>query len=279
MHVVELVTYPVKGCARVSHSSVQVGPAGLAGDRTFMITDPDGVFRTQRTDPGLAVIRPGLDEQQLRLSLAAPGIGPITVEVDLDGPRRPVALFGNPYTGIDQGDDVAAWLSAAAGVPCRLVRVPPEHSRVTSGLTPGTAAFADGAAVHMAALGTLDELNGRMDGPPLPMTRFRPNVVLDGAAGVEDTFRRITIGGVELGYAKVTKRCVVTRVDQLTGVRGGLEPLRTLATYRRVRGGVAFGAHFSVTRGGRVTVGDSVDVLESDASELLSASSAAVPAP
>ncbi|MFI6518653.1 MOSC domain-containing protein [Spirillospora sp. NPDC050679] len=258
--VSELITYPVKGCAGTSLRSTALTPAGLAHDRAHMVVGPDGAFRSQRRDPLLATVRPTATDDAL--TLAAPGMADLRVDADLAGPRRDVTLFGAPYQGIDQGDAAAEWLSEVLGAPSRLVRVPPEHRRVTDGRTPGTAAYADSGAVHVLSRATLAELDRRMD-EPLPMSRFRPNIVIDGwdEPHREDLARRIAVGGAELAYAKLALRCAVTLVDQDRGAKAGREPLRTLAAYRRASdGGVAFGAKFSVLRTGALSVGDEVAV-------------------
>jgi uncharacterized protein len=187
------------------------------------------------------------------------------VPIDTTGPRRPITLFGDRYTGIDQGADVADWLSAVLGKPSRLVLAPPEHQRVTDGVTPGTSAYADSSPVHVLSTASLRELNDRL-GQPVPMDRFRPNIVVDGwHAHEEDQALRLTAGEVELGYAKPAIRCMITMVDQRDGTKAGPEPLRTLATYRRIAGGVAFGAKFSVVRPGMIAEGDEVSVAPSAA--------------
>ncbi len=261
----ELVSYPVKGCAGVSMAKAVLTPAGLAHDRSFMVVGEDGVFRSQRRDPRLAVIRPEVSADGRWLTLRAPGAGEVRIEVDLTGARREVEMFGRPYRGIDQGDAVAEWLSEALGAASRLVRTPPEDKRVTDGLTPGTAGFADGHALLVTSPASLDLLNGRLlerGGEPLPMDRFRGNILVAGwlEPHTEDRARRISVGDAELGYAKLALRCAVTTVDQQSGEKVGPEPLRTLAEYRRVHGGVAFGAKFAVIRAGRIAVGDEVHV-------------------
>jgi uncharacterized protein YcbX len=256
LRITALHSYPVKGAAGIAHAAADVGPAGLTGDRSFMVVDLDGVYRTQRADPRLAVIRPGWAEDGAVLTLAAPDVSPIAVPVDRAGPRRPVQLFKGHYTGIDQGDEVAGWLTAVLGVPSRLVAVPPEHDRATDGHTPGTSGYADSSAVHLLAEESLADLNARLDAP-LPIARFRPNIVVAGApAFAEDALRRLRIGEVELGWTKIAVRCAVTLVDPATGRRAGPEPLRTLARYRRdPAGGVVFGTKFAVLRPGRLHVG------------------------
>jgi uncharacterized protein YcbX len=266
--VASLFHYPVKGCAGVELREGVLGLAGLEHDRTFMVVDSEGRFLSQRRDPRLAVIRPALGEDARRLTLAAPGIEPIDVAVDTGedtGARTDVWIHGEPYRGVDQGDRVAEWLSTWLARPCRLVRVPPEHDRVTGGETSGTAGFADSTAVLVVSTRSLEELNTRLAGkdlPALPMNRFRPNVVVEGWSEPheEERARRVEVGEAELGFAKVAIRCVVTTVDQATGERRGPEPLRTLAEYRRVPGGVVLGARFAVTRTGKLSVGDEVRV-------------------
>ncbi|MER6988205.1 MOSC N-terminal beta barrel domain-containing protein [Saccharopolyspora hirsuta] len=257
--IVDLLSYPVKGCAGVSVPSTPLTDAGLAHDRAFMVIDENGVFRTQRRWPHLAQIQPAISDD--RIELSAPGAGSIAVDVDVTGPRRAVDLFGTGYRGIDQGDPVAEWLSDVLGARSRLVRVPPEHDRATDGETPGTSGYADSCAVHVVSRSSLDLLNERLP-EPLPMDRFRPNIVVDGwDAHDEDRAGRIRAGDAVLGFAKLAIRCAVTTVDQATGRRSGPEPLRTLARYRRVPGeGIAFGAKFAVLRRGTLSVGDPVVV-------------------
>ncbi|NEE30315.1 MOSC domain-containing protein [Streptomyces sp. SID7982] len=282
--VVELITYPVKGCAGTSVDSTHLTPAGLAHDRSFMVVSVDGVYRTQRRDPRLALVRPTVSADGSMLTLASAeaepesGHGALHLDVTTSAPRRDVDLFGATYQGIDQGDEAAAWLTDFLGTPSRLVRVPPEHDRKTDGLTPGTSGYADSSAVHVLSRASLAHLHTRLaerGAPPLAMDRFRPNIVIDslpeGRRGedwaaephAEDRIRRATIGAAELGYTKLAVRCAVTLVDQEAGARGGPEPLRTLAGYRRFSaGGVVFGAKFAVVRPGKLSVGDEVAVEE-----------------
>ena len=271
--VAELVVYPVKGCAGTRVGSAEAGPRGLAHDREFMVVSgagsrrgADGEFRSQRRDPAMARIAPRITGGGAALELAAPGAGSIAVPTAQDGPLRPVVLHGAPYTGADQGDAAAEWLSDVLGAPSRLVRVPRGHDRITGGATPGSAGFADSTALLMASLSSLDLLNARIGesgGAALPMDRFRPNIVVDGwpEPHTEDRVRTAAAGTAELGYAKLCIRCAVTTVDQERGVKDGPEPLRALAGYRRAaEGGVAFGAKFAVTAPGRIAVGDPLDV-------------------
>ncbi|MFJ6071010.1 MOSC domain-containing protein [Streptomyces sp. NPDC093065] len=271
--IARLAYYPVKGCAAVHATTAAVTPAGITHDRAFLVVDGKGVYRTQRRHPQLALVAPEISSDGSSMTLRHPDLEPLHLPVDRSGPRRPVDLFGEPFQGIDQGSVVGEWLSEAVGETSRLVRVPPDHRRVTDGLTPGTSGYADSSAVHILSKASLDLLNERLraDGhPAVPMERFRPNIVVDGweQPHTEDLVRRVTVGGSELGYAKPALRCVVTTVDQRSAHRTGPEPLRALARYRRTEGGLAFGAKFAVVRPGAVSVGDAVTVTRWGASEM-----------
>ena len=282
-NVVDLICYPVKGCAGTSMNDALLTPAGLARDRSFMVVSEDGIFRTQRRQPRLALIRPAVSTDGSRLTLDAVDgtgrFGTLSLDVTTSAPRRDVDLFGTPFQGIGQGDEAATWLSEFLGTPSRLVRVPPEHDRIADGLTPGPSGYADSSAVHLLSRASLALLNQRMaerGAPILPMNRFRPNIVVESHDGHdhdsddwaatphgEDHARRITIGDAELGFAKLAVRCAVTLVEQEAGARRGPEPLRTLASYRRAAaGGVVFGAKFSVVTPGKLSVGDEVVIQE-----------------
>ncbi|MFI6996783.1 MOSC domain-containing protein [Nocardia sp. NPDC050175] len=271
--VAALHTYPVKSCAGIALDDGVLTPAGLVHDRSFLVVDSDGGFRSQRSDPRLASIRPEISTDGTQLALHAPDIDPFRLTVDPAGPRRAVTLFGAPFEGLDQGHEVAEWISTVLGASTGLVRVPPDHHRVTDGLTPGTSAYADSCPVHIISLSSVRDLNQRIaarGGQPVPVDRFRPNLVLDGVDQpyLEDELRRITIGDTELGYAKLAIRCAITMVHQQTGSKAGHEPLRTLAGYRRTAGGVAIGAKFAVVRPGKISVGDPVDVIDWGRTEL-----------
>ncbi|MER6620509.1 MOSC N-terminal beta barrel domain-containing protein [Streptomyces sp. NPDC000931] len=250
--VAELTYYPVKGCAGTSVREAPLTPAGLAHDRSFMVVGEEGVGRTQRRDPRLASIRPTVSADGGRLTLHAPEFETLELRVDT----------------------AADWFTEVLGVPSRLVRVPPEHDRVTDGRTPGTSAYADSCALHVLSRATLDLLNRKLAErglPPLPMNRFRPNIVVDGwdEPHTEDRAHRIRVGDTELGYAKLAIRCAVTMVEQDTGAKAGPEPLRTLAGYRRAaEGGVAYGTKYAVLRTGTLSVGDDVHVTSWGDSEL-----------
>jgi hypothetical protein len=163
----------------------------------------------------------------------------------------------------DQGEEAARWLTAFAGRDLRLVRFDPVHRRASDpAWTGGLAAlnrFSDGFALLAISRASLEDLNARL-AVPLPMNRFRPNLVLDGLPPYgEDQLEDLVVGKVRLRRAKPCARCVITTTNQATGEAEGEEPLRTLKTYRwdPVLKGVMFGQNIFVIDGSgeRVRVG------------------------
>ncbi|WLQ33800.1 MOSC domain-containing protein [Streptomyces castrisilvae] len=266
----ELAYYPVKGCAGVRVDTARVTGTGLEHDRTFMVVDAaEGTFRSQRAHPAMAVLRAEVLDSGTVLALFTEGVGALRTDIVPDGPRREVSMFGKDLgPAVDQGDEAAQWFSDALGLPSRLVRVVPGFDRDGWGDTPGKLNFADAHAVLVTSTASLAGLNERITArgaAPVPMDRFRPNIVLTGddTPHFEDGAARMTLGTVELAHSVKALRCNVTLVDQLTGRGAGPEPLRTLATYRRepeYGNKVSFGAKNAVVREGVVRVGDRVSI-------------------
>ncbi|MQY15453.1 putative protein YcbX [Streptomyces sp. RB5] len=271
--VQELTYYPIKGCRGVRVEAAEAGVAGLAHDRMFMVVDAgDNSFRSQRKLPGMAAVTAEVLDDGAGLRLSAPDVEPLTVPVAFDGSRVGVTMFKREMgEAVDQGDEVAEWFSEALGAKSRLVRVRPGFDRDGWGETPGKVNFGDAHALLVTSTASLDRLNAliaeRGDAAAVPMSRFRPNVVLTGSdePHFEDRIRRMTVGEAEVAYSVIAIRCNVPLVDQVTGRRAGPEPIRTLATYRRepaFEGKLSFGVKAAVVRDGRIRVGDAVSVTE-----------------
>lgn len=241
MHLSGLVLYPVKSLRGCVVDSAEVDALGLVGDRRFLIVDEHDRFLTQRTVQRMIPIATALSTDTLTLS--APGAGETSVPraADARAPLRRVTVWGSEgLLAEDCGDAPAGWLSDVLAVRCRLVRIGRKFLRPVE--RPGCSRpgdvlhFADGAPFLIASEASLAELNDRLaarDEPPLPMDRFRPNLIVSGCAPyAEDTWPRFRVGGIAFRAAGPCKRCVVTTTDQLTGERTK-EPLRLLASYRR----------------------------------------------
>lgn len=243
--------------------SSRVVERGFEFDRRFMIIDEENVFITQRAYPRMALIKTEIDSDWLVLS----NDGNTSVRVPLipqTDSLFPVTIWQHTIPAASVSHEADEWLGSFLGIRCRLVYMPNVSKRpVPSEFVQGDeiVSFADGFPFLLISQESLDDLNGRLP-TPLPMNRFRPNIVITGSnAFAEDEWRTIEIGRVRLRSAKLCERCSITTVDERTGIRGD-EPLRTLATYRNRGGGVTFGQNLIHETTGIIQVGDALTVLE-----------------
>jgi uncharacterized protein YcbX len=273
MHLSALFVYPVKSLRGFAVDSAEVDALGVVGDRRFMLVDETGRFLTQRALPQMARIATALERDSLTLS--AEGAGRIRVSRRSGTPdvERSVMIWKS--TGLladDCGDAPAAWLSDFLKTKCRLVRIGEKFMRPI--LKPEIAGpgevvnFADAFPFLVVSEASLADLNDRLAArheETLAMNRFRPNLVVTGSdAFAEDTWPRLRIGHITFRAGGPCGRCAITTTDQFTGERG-VEPLRTLATYRRDAKDstdVNFGQNLiHETKTGALRVGDEVHLL------------------
>ena len=257
MRLRSLHVYPVKSARGLSPLEWPAGERGFDGDRRFMIVEPGGHFLSQRVLPRMALIEVTPEGERLRLS--APGL---SLEVPLRpraGEPRRVEVWGDEMDAISLGKEPARALGQFLGRDCELVYLPDESRREVDpdyappGLTVG---FADGFPYLLATTASLAEL-ARL-GADVPMDRFRPNLVVDGAAPFEeDAWSEIAVGEVRFRVVKPCGRCTIPNVDQRTA-EVGVEPARTLAQHRKRDGQVYFGQNLIALTSGRVRVGDPV---------------------
>jgi uncharacterized protein YcbX len=234
VNVESLHIYPLKSARGIDLGRALLAPTGLDHDRHWLLVNGDGRFLTQREQPRLALIRTAL--RGTTLELTAPGLPPLIVPDDAGGPARRVRIWNDDVDAIDAGDDAADWAGRAIGAACRLVQFDPRQRRLSSRDWTGEALapnqFSDGFPILVANRASLDELNSRL-AQPLPMNRFRPNIVLAGLAPWdEDRIDELHIGSVRLKLVKPCTRCRITTIDQDSGTPTGDEPLRTLKSYR-----------------------------------------------
>jgi uncharacterized protein len=273
MHVSGLFIYPVKSLRGYAVPSATADELGLVGDRRFLVVDPSGRLLTQRVLPDMAKISATYDATSLILS--ADGVGTVTVPrrvADGSATIKIVSVWkSDGLRAEDCGDEAAQWLGAFLRSEVRLVRIGAEfHRPVTkTAAKPGDlVTFADAVPFLIHSEASLADLNDRLVArheEPVPMDRFRPNIVVSGcAAYAEDTWPRIRIGAVVLRPAGPCARCIVTTTDQLTGARGK-EPLLTLSLYRRdpkEPTAVNYGQNYiHETKSGTIRVGDPVEII------------------
>ena len=183
----------------------------------------------------------------------------------VDGMVRHVTVWRDTVPAHEAGERAAAWLTAFLGTPCRLVRMPESTERAVNpafGEPGDVVSFADGYPFLLIGQASLDDLNARL-ASPLPMRRFRPNLVVAGAESfAEDTWKRVQIGHIVFRVVKPCARCTIPTVDPEAGVFAGKEPLRTLATFRKFGSKVFFGQNLIAQGTGALRVGDPVAILE-----------------
>lgn len=277
-----LRVYPVKSMAGSTPDVAVVEPWGLAGDRRWTLIDDTGTVVTQRGQPRLALCR-AVSGPDGGIILRVPGHEPLSVTVPVPGAGAGargevfgetvvVNIFGTKVEAVPAGRQAHALMSAYLGAEVTLVHldrpaerrpVDPRYARAGE-----TVSFADGYPLLVTALSSLDALNSLVaqgdhpDEGPLPMDRFRPNLVIAGTPPWdEDDWRRIQVGEVVLRVAKGCGRCVVTTTDQHTAERGR-EPLRTLARHRVTDGKLIFGQLLVPESAGTLRVGDPLTVLD-----------------
>lgn len=258
MDLVSIHRYPIKGCRGHAVTSAKVEGLGIAGDRRLMLVDGDDRFLSQREAPALATIEPRLEGSMLEVHAA--GHDPLSLVLYPDGALRSVAIWADQVTATDQGDAAARWFSRVLERHCRLVHFgSAAHRPLDPRYSPrpdAETAFADGYPLLGVLQESLDDLNARLT-HPVPMARFRPNLVFAGAAAwSEDEWATITLGGVAFDSVKPCARCVVITADQVSGARDPQqEPLRTLATFRTLAGrGTMFGINLVPSTSGEVAV-------------------------
>lgn len=289
MFLTEINIYPVKSLKGIALSESVVEKRGLRFDRRWMLTDVDGTFFTQREIPKMATVEIAVSDDGLTVS--ASGVETIAVPPMPDeGSRQTVTVWQSVVEAIAYNGYVSEWFSDVLGRSCQLVIMPESSERhVSPQFDTGNdvVSFADGYPLMLLGEASVANLNDRLfeiyhddeyfENLPLPMNRFRPNVVVQGSeAFAEDRWAKIRIGETVFRVAKPCARCVITTVDQARGEFDGKEPLKTMATYRLAKDvhpgkfdalgqtatAVLFGENLIPENpGGTITIGDPIEVL------------------
>lgn len=259
VHVSELVIFPIKSLRGVSVDDWRVEMRGLRHDRRWMLVDSDGVFLTQRKLHEMALFDVALLDEGLRVSR---GESCLEVPFEPEGGDAEVQVWRSTVQAKRVSSRADAWFTEQLGIPCSLAYMPEDEVRHVSAdeARPGDiVGFADACPILVAGQASLDDLNGRL-ASPVPMRRFRANIVVSGGSAFEeDEWPSVRIEGVSLRRIKRDGRCLVTTIDIETA-KSSDEPLRTLASYRKFGTHACFGSYYAAGSLGVVKVGDSVEV-------------------
>jgi hypothetical protein len=258
--VVRISIAPVKALHVVNPEEVELGEAGVTGDRRFWLVDAGGRLANGKRHPELMTVHPEWDEDSRTLALTFPDGRRVEGEVE---PGEPFAaeLYKTPHPSRTVPGPWQEALSEFAGEPLTLLWS--EGGAQDRGNDRGgwTTLISRGSLERLRAeAGVAEPVDGR---------RFRMLFEIDGVeAHAEDGWlgRRVAIGDAVIAPIGDVGRCVVTTCNPDTAV-SDLDTLELLAGYRRdgVTEPLPFGVYCDVAVAGRVRVGDPVHLVVPDA--------------
>ncbi|MCH5598555.1 MOSC domain-containing protein [Niabella ginsengisoli] len=261
----QLNIYPIKSLGGIKIECAVLTDRGFQHDRRFVLIDESNRFISQREIPKMALLQPVISGDKLFV-FEKRNSGDV-LELDLKpvtGAQCTVHLFKDESEGLLVSKDADKWFSEKLGTNCRLVYMPDQVRRPVDhafAIQDDITSFSDGYPVLMIGESSLQDLNGRL-ALPLPMNRFRPNIVFAGGVPFEeDTMKVFEINGIHFYAVKSCARCVMTTIDQETAQQAK-EPLKTLAAYRTLNKRICFGQNILFNKQGQINVGDELKVLE-----------------
>ena len=274
MQLSQIWVYPIKSLPGICLDSAQLEMRGLQHDRRWMLVDQNNHFITQREHPQMALVNVEMEQYGIKVKtddmpvLIIPWVDQEVETFD----EVEVKVWNDTCQALHINSAIDNWFSEALGIDCQLVYMPEKTQRTvdpefTQSFTrrDELTSFTDGFPNLLIGEASLIDLNQKMD-TPLPMQRFRPNLVVEGAEPfAEDTWRHFQIGGLDFHAVKACSRCAITTVDHEKGEVAGKEPLKTLSQYRRKGNKVYFGQnvlHRLPNGPQTLRVGDSVTVIE-----------------
>jgi hypothetical protein len=269
--VASIHVYPMKACRAVDVDQAQVEPWGLAGDRRWLLVEPAGRFISQREEQTLALVTVGYADSCGTITVSAAGHRALCVPPPSQAGGAEmlrVTIWGEPVLAAAAGAPADAWFSGYLGRPVRLVYLDDPTRRPVDpdyGAAGDVVSFADGYPLLLTNASSLDALGDWLvesGDEPVPMTRFRPSVVVAGPGPwAEDGWHRVRIGPVSFRVVKPCGRCMVTTIDQDTAEHGR-EPLMMLGRRRKFGQELVFGQNLIPDTPGRIAVGDPLEILE-----------------
>jgi len=264
LQISALYIYPIKSLGGIAVSSAQITDRGLQHDRRWMLIDSSNRFISQREHPEMALLRPAITAEGLVVTNLIDHSTLIIPYQPLTDEFTEVTVWDDTTSGQLVSDVADEWFSRVLGEPCRLVYMPDHiHRGVDTNYAPEgkITSFSDAYPFLVISQASIDDLSERT-GQPIPMDRFRPNIVFTGGtAYMEDEMAHFTVGDIHFYGVKICARCPIPGIDQNTAQRGK-EPLRTMAGYRRKNNKVYLGQNLIHSGDGSLQVGDEITVLE-----------------
>jgi uncharacterized protein len=255
----EIWIYPIKSLGGIRLQTAKVQEKGLQYDRRFMLIEENGLFMTQRVYPQMALFKTSITGSELAITHKGDTL-PVPLTPQAFQLPRPVQIWDDLVMANEVDPAYSAWFSQRLGIKCHLVYFPEENPRAVDPkykVNDEHVGLADAYPFLIIGQASLNDLNTRLENP-LPMNRFRPNLVFTGGQPYEEeSWRNFTIGTNRFVGVKPCARCVLTTVNQETAEKGK-EPLKTLATYRNINNKILFGQNVVALDHQTITVGDTV---------------------
>lgn len=261
MLIQDLYIYPIKSLAGIRLESAEIEIMGFSLDRRWMLVDETNKFMTQRSLPQMALLQVEIGRNELIVRHKNTEAEPLRIPFQLFAEEQlKVQVWDDQVIANAVSSEADSWFSERLEMKCRLVRMPDSGPRAVDpkyAVNDESVSFADAMPYLLISQASLDDLNGRLD-QPVPMNRFRPNIVVSGTeAFEEDRWKELRIGEVHLKVTKPCARCVLTTINQDTAEKGK-EPLKTLAGYRLINKKILFGQNLLALQTGTVQIGDTV---------------------
>ncbi len=258
----EINIYPIKSLGGISLQSARVEERGLKYDRRWMLVNEQNMFITQRLYPKMALLEVEIKNDLLTIKHKQNNLSPLTVQpFPYSSDEINVQIWKDNVTALKYNNDINDWFKEAIGLKCCLVYMPNSTKRKVDPKYANnkTVSFADGFPFLIIGKKSLIDLNNRLE-KPLPMSRFRTNFVFSGGKPFdEDKWKTIKMGDMVFHSTKPCPRCVITTINQNTGMKGK-EPLKTLSAFRQKDNKVMFGMNLVAEGIGQVNVGDEITV-------------------
>jgi len=261
--VSQLFIYPIKSLAGIAVNSAKLTDRGFQYDRRWMLVDENNVFFTQREFHQMALLQVELVQNGLKVSHKNNPHLHITVPCNAETKDTTrVRIWNDECDAQYVNKTVDEWFSEMLSYKCRLVYMPDKAERKLNerySINREITSFADSHPVLIIGQSSLDDLNNRL-AEPLPVNRFRPNIVFTGGeAFEEDLMEHFIINGVNFYGLKLCARCMITTINQDNGV-AAKEPLKTLSTYRMKDNNVYFGQNLLYHGEGTISVGNAIEL-------------------
>jgi hypothetical protein len=280
LQISELYIYPIKSLPGVALQQARATDRGFEHDRRWMLVDENNLFISQREAPQMTQFIVSIEENGLNVkhktikgSINIPFKTPPSVQrTPMEGGRgaaTTVTIWDDTCTAEFVSNEADDWFSDALDIKCRLVHMPDDSRRIVDqNYAPGDniTSFADAYPFLIIGQASLDELNSRL-AKPLPMNRFRPNMVFTGGTpSEEDLIGHFTINQIDFYGVKLCARCPIPTINQENGARGK-EPLKTLAKYRQKNNKIYFGQNLVHKGEGLISIGDRLQTISFNGDE------------